>query len=108
MNKITWAQMMVGQLGFTRDMGVFRILSWVNPDKATTTEMIVFIVETEIGLPGYIEKRCLKAYDNMEEEQVKRAFCHKDFPSEFYYRMYTIEREGIKKQIQDHAQKGIE
>lgn len=102
MNKITWAKMMVGQIGHSRDVGTFRITSWVNPDKGLSSDIIVFIVENEIGFPATIEKKCLKKYDEMTEEEIKRAFCHKDFPTENFFRFYDIERKEIKQQIQDH------
>jgi hypothetical protein len=106
MNKIMWARMMVGQIGQHREFGYFRIVSWVNTDQYTTTDLITFIIESELGLPGHLIKRCLKKYDQMTENDIKRDFIFKggtkDYPSEEDFIATELDRNHFKQQIEEH------
>lgn len=98
--------MMVGQIGFDREFGYFRIVSWINTDQYTTTNIITFIIENELGFPGYILKKCLKKYDKMPEEEIKRDFIFKggtkDYPSEGDFSDAELDRKHFKHQIEEH------
>lgn len=99
---------MVGQIGYDREFGNFRIISWVNTDCFTTTNIVTFIIEDELGFPGHIQKKCLKKYDRMADEEIKKEFVFKggtmEYPSEEHFSDAELDRNHFKQQIQDHKQ----
>jgi len=112
MTKQQWAKIMVGAVGTCREYTAFRIVSWVDPDKSEYPDVasciIIFIIETDIGLPGYITKKFLKKYNFMAKEDLRNVFRERHCDVDQMFIDSEKEKKDIQQQIYHNHKIGEE